>query len=534
VPTARVSDPYVTVAYGRHHALLLADGKGRPELDDALDPLPSRSGLRPVSPGDPFENRERPLYFAIASDCASLPKASLRSLVCLGRLPGVRVDLMPGVPDLGADAVHRVSWSADGDPYTVTTTRQPETQWFAKAESALFSLAEEVLAIDAEAAMRMVLEAESFEALGYDYLVSPVLASTRGRDRRAWPNRLGAVTIEEALRLAGSKARMYGSVPVEHDSNVRVSTTIGAIYDMAVLRFVPGLKAALAGAVGSTDPTQTAAVPYLLGIRARLNQLLLARDEVYRLTRREALGSRHGRPVDEAHAPGRAGNDLTEALAYHMVAALDASYAAGDALAWVAASRDEYSGSGSRVGLTLLKRNEGDPAKGLAAGAVRGAVTGASSSPFLWAARELRNRSAHRDGLDYGHLAFDPPASDPREPSVIWVTPDTFLGHMDATELYRAVAYRANYADGDLAVLTFVRLVDELWCATAATMSRGVRALRWSDWRWTRSDPRWGRDTSRLWWTRTQRGLWGIGRGADDGREGRDAVITHEGPVLPG
>jgi hypothetical protein len=500
----------VTVAYGRHHALLLADGKGRPELDDALDPLPSRSGWRPVSPGDPFENRERPLYFAIASDCASLPKATLRSLVCLGRLPGVRVDLMPGVPDLGADAVHRVSWSADGDPYTVTTTRQPETQWFAKAESALFSLAEEVLAIDAEAAMRMVLEAESFEALGYDYLVSPVLSSTRGRSRRAWPNLLGAVTVEEALRLAGSKARMYGSVPVEHDSDVRVSTSIGAIYDMAVLRFVPGLRAAIAGAVGSTDPTETAAVPYLLGIRARLTQLLIARDEVYRLTRREALGSRHGRSADVARSPGRSGNDLTEALAYHMAAALDASYAAGDALAWVAASRDAYTGRASRVGLTMLKRNEDDATEGAAASAVRRAVTGALSSPFLWAARELRNRSAHRDGLDYGHLAFDPPVSDPREPSAIWVTPDTFLGHVDATELYRAVADRANYSDGELAVLTFLRLVDELWCVTAETVSRGVCALRWSDPRWVQADSRWLADTSRLWWWHTQRGLWGI------------------------
>jgi hypothetical protein len=405
VPTARVSDPYLTAAYGRHHALLLADGRGHPELDDALDPLPRRSGWAPVAPGDPFENRERPMYFAIASDCASLSPATLKSLVYLGRLPGVRVDLMPGVPDLGSDSVHRVSWSGDGDPYTVTTTRQPETQWFAMTEAALFGVAEEGLALDAETARRMVLEAESFEALGYDYLVSPLLTSARGRDRRAWPNRLGAVTVEEALRLAGSKARMYGSVPVEHDSDVRLSTSIGAIYDMAVLRLVPGLKAAIAGAVGSTDPTQTAAVPYLLGIRARLTQLLIARDEVYRLTRREALGSRHGRSRDEAHAPGRSGNDLTEALAYHMTAALDASYAAGDALAWVAASRDAYDGSGSQVGLTLLKRNKGEAAKGPAASAVREAITRAWSNPFLWAARELRNRSGHRDGLDYGRLA---------------------------------------------------------------------------------------------------------------------------------
>jgi hypothetical protein len=515
----------VTVAHGRHHALLLQDGIGRPELDSALDPLPRRSGWHPLSPGDPFENRERPLYLALASECASLPQATLRSLLYLGRLSGVRVDLMPGVPDLGADEIHRVSWSGDGDPYTVTTTRQPKAQWFATAESALFSLAEEVLAIDAEAATRMVLEAESFEALGYDYLVSPVLASVRGRGRRAWPNRLGAVTIAEALRLAGAKARMYGIVPVEHDSKVRVSTSTGAIYDMAVLRFVPGLRKAIAGAVRSPDPDEAAAVPYLLGIRARLNQLLIARDEIYRLARREALGPRRARPADAVEAPSRAGNDLTEAFAYHLSAALDSAYAAGDALAWVAAKRDGFEGDGREVGLVALRDGTRDAVKGPNASAVREAIGKGTRARFQWAARELRNRNAHRDGLDYGRLAFDPPSTAAPEPSVLWVTAETFIGRRDPEELFIALAEQANYGGADLAIFTFVRFVDELWCATAETVSRGVRALTWTDWRWTRSDPRWGRETARLWWTCTQRGLWGIGHAGDGGRGGRDAVV---------
>lgn len=103
MPLARVHDSYSTVAYGRHHALLLTEGRGRPELDAALNPLPRRSGWIPIEPGDPFEDRERPLYLAVASDCASLSRSTLTALIRLGRLPGVRVDLMPGLPDAGAD-----------------------------------------------------------------------------------------------------------------------------------------------------------------------------------------------------------------------------------------------------------------------------------------------------------------------------------------------------------------------------------------------------------------------------------------------
>jgi hypothetical protein len=93
---------------------------------------------------------------------------------------------------------------------------------------------------------------------------------------------------------------------------------------------------------------------------------------------------------------------------------------------------------------------------------------------------------------------------------VVWVTPDTFDGHAQAEELFRAVVERAIYSESDLAVLTFARLVDELWCATTEAISRGVRALAWTDWRWICADPRWQHDSGRLWWNRTQRGLWGI------------------------
>jgi hypothetical protein len=177
-----------------------------------------------------------------------------------------------------------VSWKDDhriafGLPVLdVMTTRFPNKTYGMLDQPGMAPYAAEALAIDPLTAQRLLLETFAFESLGYDYLVSPTLVRARHTNRRAWPNQIGAVTPSEALRLAGPKARMYRSVPQEHDSPLRISTNVGMIYDHAVIRFVPGLHAAIVGALGSADPLESAAVPYLQGIRARLGQFMKARD----------------------------------------------------------------------------------------------------------------------------------------------------------------------------------------------------------------------------------------------------------------
>ena len=508
-PIGFSSDTYLTVAHGRHHALVMPDGRGRQALDGALDPHPRRTSDLPVAPGDPFEDRERPLHLAVASDCSMLDGAVLRALTSLGGLPGVEIDLMPGVPDVGASEFGRISWTDQDGGHPVTTSRERDTTHAGYVDADWRRMSREILGGDPDAAERLMLDAAASTALGYDYLVSPRLASQRLVNRRAWPDGVGAVTIAEAFRLAGTKSRMYGFIPMAHDSGIPVSTNLGTVIDMAAVRWVPGLRRALAGATRSADPREEATVQYLLGIRARLNQLLVARDEVYRLARREALSLRRGRPSDAARRPARTGNDLTDLFAYHLTAALDAAYAAGDSLAWVAAARDGHSGSASEVGL----RQIGDPRRAISRGrhaqAVSAAVASADRSDFVRASRELRNLNAHRDAVDYGRLAFDPPAPGP-EPSVVWVTPLTFGTIGDAGRLHAAVAARADYAEDGLAVLTFTRLVDELWCATSEVISRGIRSMSWSSGSWVKEDPRWNRSSARLWRTGTQRLLWGM------------------------
>ncbi len=463
-----------------------------------------------IEAGDPFESRERPLYLAIASDCAGLRPSTLRALTSLSLLPGVRVDVMPALAGMSTEPTKLVAWSGQSPDYHVTTTREPQRTYLIQTEEDWVRLAEDFLKLDRPAAERIVLEARIFEALGYDYLVCPRLTTGRDRSRRAWPNWLGAVTPEEAFRLAGAKARMYGMLPEGHDTGIRVYTTIGRTYDQAATKWTPGLIAALAGAVGSRDPAESGTVPFLLGIRARINQLLVARDEVYRLTRREALGLRGGSRTDEEKAPARKGNDLRESLAYHATAAMDAAFAAGDALAWVAAVRDGGNiGHARAIGLGQLLGGTAKWTSGTNACKVRAALQASADQAFTLAVRELRNRNVHRDGLSHGRLIFHPPVAGP-EPSVVWVDLETFGGHSRADDLLRAIADRADYADDGLAVLTFLRLVDEIWCSTARLISCALKSMAWGDRSWLRAEGGRKDDLDGRWRTHTQRLLWAI------------------------
>lgn len=484
-----VGDPYATVTYGRHHGLLLIDGAGRPQLETALDPRP-KLGILAFDPGDPFEDRSRPLHLALAGDCVALPAPVLRALGTLGRLPGVTVDVMPGLPTFEGDC-EQVGWSANGE--AVTTTRRPNTQWAGLPQQGFEDFVAARLSVDRASAFRITRELAAFDALGYDYLVSPQLAAFRASPDHQWLRDDGLATAAEALRLAGTKARMSGMLRIQHDSDAAILTTPGRIYDMAVLRWVPSLGPAIAGAVGNEAEPLAATVPFLLGVRARLNQLLLARDEIYRLTRMESRARPRGPSTRER--PARSGNELTTSLAYHLTAALDAAHSIGDGLAHIAATIDAYPGPASEISYGRLHRG-GKDWEGAASRQMRHGLAGASREPFLRATRELRNRHSHREAVDYGRVEFRPPITWMAPFSVVWVTEETFGGRSDRDAMFVEFVNRANYSDGELAVLSFSRLVDEVWCASSEVAERALHAIKWGDSSWVRANPSWKSDSA--------------------------------------
>jgi hypothetical protein len=192
---------------------------------------------------------------------------------------------------------------------------------------------------------------------------------------------------------------------------------------------------------------------------------------------------------------------------------MDAAYSAGDALAWTVALRGGSVGRPKGIGLRYLVDGKAAWTKRANGVLAREALAGGERLAFTLAVRELRNRNAHRSALNHGRMSFKPPAPGP-EPSVVWVLPSDFDGDSKQAELHAAVARCANYVSDDMAVLTFERLIDETWCATSETINRALKAMPWGSRAWMRAGRPRGRVRPSIWWTRTQRSLWGCDRKA--------------------
>lgn len=541
MPRAHATNNASILFEGLHQALLLVNQLGREALAAAHDPIPlaAHGTHRPsrLRRGDPFDEPARPLVLTLASDCASLARQTQHDLLSLGRYPGVVVELMPGLDPLGFREPAGVSWTDedarlrirvgsgadagsdelfarfDGPAATQFERRDRET--WASVEPGLVAGAARMFDTDPETAGRLAIEAIVHEALGNDYIVSPILTTARHDRAMAWPNQIGACSVAEAFRLAGAKARMYRTVPLLATPTGLGSVNVGQLYDLAVTHFTPCLMRALSGALSPlAPPGEAAAADHLLSIRGRLQEILIARDAIYRLTRRAALGPAWVRAFDSGPTSGSAGNDLTVNLAYHLAAALNSAFAATDNLAWVLARRDDPGLRGRWVGLgTLLGPRRRPWASGADAERGARALLGAPDLPFVLAAREVRNIFMHSEGVDYGAVDWHPPTDAPLQGlAAVWVFRDALpvIRLREGTaDLFQAIAEESEWADAEFALLTFQTFADRLWSGVSAIVGICLQALDWSPSDWTRKHPH--TPISRRWWrTRLQRRLWGL------------------------
>ena len=537
-------DPKGLLLYGAHRSLLLVDGVGRMELAHAHDPIPAAAHRPHGTPwprrGDPFTETTRPLILTIGSDCAKLSTSVSNDLMSLARYPGVVLALMPGLDSRGFREAEAITWTDDGQNLSAKATPGADTDspfgFFDGAAPAemdrgrrdgfsffptdLVNLAEQTLGVPTAMARRLTIESAVHDALQHDYFVSPTLAHARHGEAMSWPDSAGVCTPDEAFRLAGVKARMYGSVPLLCGPDFVSSVNVGRLYDLATIHFVPGLVRALGGALGpDASAGEAAAADHILAIRARLNEILIARDAIYRLTRREALGPDWARPFDRRAVSGAIGNDLTANLAYHLSAALNSGFAATDNLAWVAAKRDNPQLKSREVGLTgLLGARQKGWRREATCNQLAGVLLGSRHLLFVLAARSLRNSVIHREGIDYGAIDWHPGHLAPiRGLSGLWLLRDTLLpvdlADGRSVDPFEILSHVANAWDHDLAVLTFQQVVERLWQDMAGLVSDGLGGLSWGSRDWAREcllDTGGVPSSRRQWRTRSQRRLWGI------------------------
>lgn len=162
----------------------------------------------------------------------------------------------------------RAPWgSFDGfDPAPMQRGRHDGSAFYPRDLVNLVSSIPAIQGLPPEQAAGLVVETAAHEALEHDYIVSPGLAKARLDSSTSWPNDTGVCTPDEAFRLAGTKARMYGTVPLLSDPEGLWSVNVGRLYDLAVIHFVPRL-----GWRGPIDPRVCQSPVFSPAARAKLS-----------------------------------------------------------------------------------------------------------------------------------------------------------------------------------------------------------------------------------------------------------------------
>jgi hypothetical protein len=545
---ARARDASSVALHGLHSVLYLRDGVGREEFSTAHDPVPALATPEPSvrrTSGDPFDDVARPLVLTIGSDCTELPPRTYRDLISLSRYPGVVISMAADVDDLGYPGVHRLAWEESGAVVSVrqaprdtsaelvarfdgpasTPVRQPNDHASTWADPAIVGSVARILDAPIDEAAPLVREAIAHRAIGNDYIVSPMLVRARRHRQAGWPNQLGACTPDEAFLLAGVKSRMYRNVPVFAEPDGLVSESVGRYRDMAALRLNVRLARAIASALGpDADADEAACGERLLAIRRRMNELLLARDEILRVARREALGPRWARPFDQGPVSGASGNDVISMLEYHSIAALNTLNAVADNLAWVAIRRSgrALDPADRSVGLRALLAADTRRAwrADVAVRTVAERLAGCPIAHTVLGLLSVRNAFAHRDGVAIGRVSLE--ASLPAEAyevAALWFGRDSantirLLPGTDV-DVMGAIRRQATFSSGETTVFTFTRFADTiLSCATALThVTLGVGPWRSPRGWLLRSDAyKRGRFVDRLWRNDLHPRLFGIHR----------------------
>ena len=468
--------------------------------------------------GDPFSDPARALRLTVAGDVGSASKLDVMLMGRLGRLRGVQVDALPGAGLSGSQDVAfiKVAW---GDEYArVETTRDGGS-----AASTYFDRswrqALETLGHPPDQTSSLAEAIAAHMALGNDYLICPTLLPER--DSSAfWGRSLGTASVAEAGYLAGVKSRTFSANVVNGLSEAHLSINTGWIEDLAARELAPCLTRALAGSLASAAADEKAATSNLLTIRSLLRDLLLARDELTILERREVLGvdwvRRQAREVDVS---GGAGNDLTYHVSYHVTAALSAFSGILDNLSWVVAARDRVRDKPRNIGFDRLA----SPTPPAPWDAIKPRAYLTSAMPWsavgqALALRVLRNQVMHRSRLTFGYARAVENAQMGSGPEclAVWLWKQEEKTRMPDGHEFAPTAPIEGIALLDLpdCLLVRPRSLVELAIAVSARVTEDILShYEWTKGSWLRLDPRWNLDrfTQRLSRGRWSRAIWGLG-----------------------
>lgn len=504
--------------HGKHIMLLLHGMDGHP-LYRCIDPAPARDALR-VPDGDPFWDTGRPLRLALASDIRWAQRER-ELLVRLSVFPGVEVNAFPGVDDGGFKTVRRIFIREKG-PELLAGTEGSRTQYAAYLNPAWLSDGMPLPAVFGTAGKRLSLDIELHESIGFDYLVSTYTAAVRENSRLAAYHRRGLCTPEEALRMVGAKAAMYRFLPIYARPGYTATLNVGMWRDEAVMGLVPALQLALQGALApNAVHWQKASVGHLSAIRSRLVDLLVARDDCFRLLRRDALDSeevrRRGHDFSASEpATGPLGNDLLQLLAYHAFAALNYSFAIGDNLAWIMLW---YAGvplnEDDRVGFPAFLNRKEWRSNGRVQ-TLRALLAALPETEELLTLRDVRNLAMHRDGMENGRVVARVEELHEMGRRVRGRNDLEFFGlwvlGQGNRRLYNRMESLADYSSPEIRVVTFRTLVERTLVSTTRVLATALGALPPGDPNWIRTEEGYREFASRrrMWSSDRLKLLWGF------------------------
>jgi hypothetical protein len=517
---ARYVDSRSVYLYGWHVSLLLADGTGYEEIEQALLPTPrgaDTSASYGVDPRDPFSDSDRSLSFTLGPGVESLPPRRLRQLLELSLMPWVTIDAIPSVDAQGWEKAGSIKCSKVTNGIEVTTTRLvDQTRWHWPMDDWIPLLAAN-LGLDMACAQETALALAAHMALGNDYLVSPTLAASRASGP-VWGSRQGTCTVEEAMFLAGVKTRSYRTAPLQFGKVVHQWTTTGAIYDEAAMDLSHSLRRALGGSLAPTaSEEESQCLDHLLAIRGRLRDLLVYRDELVRLERREALGKDWPKsPQPNRSIAGGTGNDLTFRVDQHVTAALNAFTTILDNLAWIVTAREHLTVPAQTVGFDKLIRPKEPFRPTRASAAVQSRMAADRQVGRALALRVLRNTVNHRAGFRFGWVKSvrDQSLQGP-EALTIWVPrhgPDFQLPSGKKQPAAVELADLALVTIPEMLIIRPRTLVEACIRSAAALTSVLLPLYSWGprNWLYVAPKDRQFETPPRLFRGRWHRNLWGV------------------------
>ena len=223
---------------------MLLDDINTSALTDIYDPRPYAPRFSPRSEPDPFQDVGAPLRMALASDVAWLAPELLEQLLRLGQLPGVELHALPSTPFRHVEGVCRVSTSGPIGHWSAAVSCRPGSWRAIGADvSQRMDLASTMYPELGARGRRMVLEVMTHAASRSAFIVSDELAALRSGRSGWWLREMGVCSVDEAFRLAGTKARLYEQSVVHWWGPGRLSANIGMWFDWAIQRLIPSFCA---------------------------------------------------------------------------------------------------------------------------------------------------------------------------------------------------------------------------------------------------------------------------------------------------